>query len=119
MCAGNMLYGTPPKELPFSTSECGNQTFSMYNFTTNIIQNNTSENMNEEASFESFPMLYLYDISYTLYSVFSPLFCVIIGLIISRLTRSKKSPNVPPELITPLLHKFYYKKCELERQSFS
>ncbi|RXG72438.1 hypothetical protein Avbf_08074 [Armadillidium vulgare] len=107
MCAGNMLYGTPPKELPFSTSQCGNQTFSMYNYTTNIIQNNTSENMNEEVSFESFSLLYLYDISYTLYSVFSPLFC------------SKKSPNVPPELIAPILHKFYYKTCELERQSFS
>ncbi|RXG54512.1 hypothetical protein Avbf_11807, partial [Armadillidium vulgare] len=119
ICVGHLLYGTKPQELPFSTAGCDNMTISnlhgLHFPLTNVSEkmlflNNGTADVNEGLPTENSFWLYLFDISYTLYSMIAPLLSIIIGLIVSRLTRDKDEPEVPAELLSPVIYRFYGKK---------
>ncbi|KAB7495498.1 Sodium-coupled monocarboxylate transporter 2 [Armadillidium nasatum] len=116
------------RKLSYSTSLCENMTIynwtllkmenPMTNFTDEILfLNNEHSDVNEDLSmegsliflFRSFSM-YFFDISYTLYSVIAPLLSIIIGVIVSYLTRDKETHEVPTELLSPIILRFYGKK---------
>ncbi|KAB7500680.1 hypothetical protein Anas_04130, partial [Armadillidium nasatum] len=91
---GSLNYGQKPEELPYSTEQC--ESYSLLNVTHYevenpridivLLSNNTVKITDQQNTYESFPLMYLYGISYTLYSVIGPLLTIMIGLIVSHLT---------------------------------
>ncbi|XP_068215669.1 sodium-coupled monocarboxylate transporter 1-like [Palaemon carinicauda] len=59
------------------------------------------EDQPEEGSIDEWPMMYVYGISYTLYTPMGMILCIVIGLVVTFITGSEDLTQVKPELIAP------------------
>ncbi|XP_023726534.1 sodium-coupled monocarboxylate transporter 1 isoform X2 [Cryptotermes secundus] len=56
--------------------------------------------------------LYIYRISYTLYTMIGVATAIIVGLVVSFLTKPNNSEDVDPDLLTPVIHRFLPSKVK-------
>ncbi|KAL7638391.1 UNVERIFIED_CONTAM: hypothetical protein RMT77_010961 [Armadillidium vulgare] len=124
---GSLRYSQKPEQLEFSTDLC--ESPSLFNTTYYEVQkpsnndivllsNDTERSLDQPNNIESFPLMYLYGISYTLYPVIGPLLTILIGLIVSRLTGPANTQETAPELISPIVLKLCCKKFLTKTKSY-
>lgn len=73
--------------------------------------NKIFSNVYNDAADRNEPM-YIYRISYTLYTMIGVATAIIVGMVVSFLTKPNNSEDVDPDLLTPVIHRFLPSKMK-------
>ncbi|KAL7643246.1 UNVERIFIED_CONTAM: hypothetical protein RMT77_006537 [Armadillidium vulgare] len=108
---GSLIYKQPTTMLPFSVDECDRLNITSNNFTfKNYVQ---LPNITEENG-KSFSIVFIYQISKTLYGALTTSLCIFLAVVASCLTGNQSINKTSPDFITPCLRKYYWKTKEMK-----